>query len=217
MKNPEIRKKRIETLSSKQIFTLPNAISLGRLWLLLPLFVFLHRGGEDNLWALVIMGIALLTDLLDGLIARVFHQESEWGKVLDPVADKAWIGFLALFLALPWREHQLPWQFLTLILLRDGAIVVAGYFAYRKTDSILPANFLGKVTMVVVAVTLISYTVYWTPDLLPIPLPEALMWLAVLMILVSSASYVQRYRHMISQLSSQNPLPRTPTPLKANS
>jgi CDP-diacylglycerol--glycerol-3-phosphate 3-phosphatidyltransferase len=195
---------RIAKSLSRQIFTLPNAISLGRLWLLLPLFVFLHHGGDDNMWALVVMGVALLTDMLDGLIARWLHQESEWGKVLDPVADKAWIGFLSLFLAMPWREHQLPWQFLVLTLSRDIAILIAGYFAYRRLGVVLPANLLGKVTMVVVAITLISYTIYWTPEILPIPLPEILLWIATVMILLSGYSYIRRYRVIIQEMESHD-------------
>lgn len=207
---------RIVKSLSRQIFTLPNAISIGRLWLLLPLFAFLHHGGDENIWALFVMGVALLTDMLDGLIARWLHQESEWGKVLDPLADKAWIGLLSLFLAMPWREHQLPWQFLALILARDVAILIVGYFAYRRLGVVLPANLLGKVTMVVVAVTLISYTVYWTPDFLIIPLPEILMWIASFMILLSGYSYSQRYRSLIAKTTPQTPLARASSPLKVN-
>jgi hypothetical protein len=85
--------------SSHRLWTLANILSIGRLLLLWPLFVYLRQGKDANWYAMAVMGAALLTDMLDGLIARHFHQESDWGKVLDPLADKVWIGCLAVFLA----------------------------------------------------------------------------------------------------------------------
>ncbi len=182
-----------------RLLTFANIISVGRLLLLIPLFIFLKRGeaGNGNFWAMVVMGLALLTDLLDGLIARVFHQESEWGKVLDPIADKAWIGCLAIFLALPWRSHPLPWGFLALILARDAAIVGGAYYAYRKTGIVVKSSWPGKITMVAEAITLISYAIYFSHDAVPWLRPEYLLWATTALIVFSSGYYAAILHRMM--------------------
>ncbi len=190
---------------TRRFFTLANLISLGRLLLLFPLFVFLREGelGNGNRWALVIMGIALLSDMLDGMLARMLHQISDWGKVLDPIADKLWINFLGLFLAMPWRDHPLPWQFFALIVFRDLGIIAAGFYAYKRIGIVLASNMFGKVTMVAEALALIAYTVYWQPTFAPWFRPELLVWIVSVMIIVSGLIYTLRLRDLLAQYSRQ--------------
>lgn len=196
--------------------TTANFITIGRLLLLVPLFICLRRGsaGHGNFWALFIMGLALLSDMLDGLIARLFKQESNWGRILDPVADKLWIGFLALFLAMPWREHPLPWWFLALILLRDLAIVGGASYAYWRTGAVMAANWLGKVAMVIAALTLISYTIYETTSEVFLVRPEALIWLTTLLILLSGIGYAYRLRIVLTDAERRARMARQSPPLK---
>lgn len=190
-------------VNTQRFLTLANVISIARLLLLFPLFVFLRQGERENgnVWALVIMGIALLTDLLDGMVARLLKQVSEWGKVLDPLADKIWINFLGLFLVMPWRDHPLPWEFFGMILVRDVGIVFAAYYAYRRTGTVLQSNMFGKVTMVAEVVVLIDYTIYWQPALVPWLRPELLVWIVAVMIVASSIAYTLRLRSLLSQHS----------------
>lgn len=204
---------------AKRLYTAANALSFGRLLLLIPLFVFLRQGkeGNGNLWAIGVMGAALLTDWLDGLIARHFRQVSDWGKVLDPVADKIWIGFLALFLALPWREHPLPLGFLLLLILRDMAIVAAAIYAYRRIGTILTSNWFGKVAMVAEALTLLSYTVYWQHPSFRLLNPSLLMWVTLLLIVISSISYILRLRAVLAEARRNPALTRPTSPLNASS
>lgn len=184
-----------------RFWTPPNILSVGRLVLLVPLFVFLRRGseGNGNVWALIIMGAALLSDMLDGLIARVFRQESEWGRVLDPLADKTWLGCLAIFLALPWREHPLPWEFLLLILMRDVLIVAGAYLVFARTGHVVHSNWLGKIAMVAEAIALISYTYYWKIDPLPWLKPEVIVLVAGALLIASAASYTVRARQLFAR------------------
>lgn len=189
-----------------RVWTLPNVLSVGRLVLLIPLFIFLRKGreGGGDFWALVIMGTALLTDMLDGFIARVFRQESEWGRVLDPLADKTWLGCLAIFLALPWREHPLPWEFLLVMLVRDVLIVAGAYLVFARTGHVVHSNWMGKLAMLAVAVTLISYTYYWKIDPLPWLSPEVLVWATVLLLAISAISYIVRARQLFASLAVQS-------------
>ena len=75
----------------KEIFTIPNLLSLFRL-VLIPVYVVIYlnaRAPEDYFLAGGILAVSCLTDLVDGKIARHFNMISTVGKVLDPVADKS--------------------------------------------------------------------------------------------------------------------------------
>ena len=71
---------------SKDLMTIPNAISFTRILLITPFVAFFIK--EMYVAAAITVGISGLSDLFDGMIARKFNQESELGKVLDPLADK---------------------------------------------------------------------------------------------------------------------------------
>ena len=70
-----------------KIFTIPNVLSFFRI-LLVPVFVWLYAFRDERIWALIVLIVSGVTDLLDGFIARHFHMISDLGKMLDPVADK---------------------------------------------------------------------------------------------------------------------------------
>lgn len=71
---------------SNRAFTIPNILCLIRILLLTPFVNFFLD--KDYIWAGIILVLSGLTDCLDGFIARHFNQESELGKILDPLADK---------------------------------------------------------------------------------------------------------------------------------
>jgi cardiolipin synthase len=73
--------------SSDRILTIPNVITVARLSLL-PVFVWLLFAKDDRSSAAYLLAVIGTTDFFDGYIARHFHQVSELGKVLDPVADR---------------------------------------------------------------------------------------------------------------------------------
>lgn len=182
---------------TNRFWTLANIVTFGRLVLLIPLFMGLRAGEAGNRWAIVVMVAALLTDMLDGLIARHYNQVSEWGKVLDPVADKLWLGCLAVFLALPTRQPPLPWQFLAILFGRYLLVLAGGWYAYRRTGVIMMSNWFGKVTMVGEALTMVSYTIYWTDGMLGLR-PEWFLYFTVVMIVVSTGVYAWRFFRIIS-------------------
>ena len=74
----------------KEIFTIPNLLSLFRI-LLIPVYVNLYLEAKEDYQYLLagsVLALSCLTDLADGIIARNFHMISNVGKVLDPLADK---------------------------------------------------------------------------------------------------------------------------------
>ncbi|MBX7148435.1 CDP-alcohol phosphatidyltransferase family protein [bacterium] len=102
----------------KEKITLPTYITLTR-FLLVPVFIYLFL--QEKYWpSVIVLGIASITDFLDGLIARKFNMRSKLGSMLDPLADK----FLMLlsFIALS-KLGRIPWELTILIVFRDFGIV----------------------------------------------------------------------------------------------
>lgn len=91
-------KKEINNDSSDEILTIPNILSFFRILLITP-FMILFLNGQ-YIWATVMIIISGLTDCVDGFVARHFNQVSDFGKILDPVADK-----LNTFSSRYWNLH----------------------------------------------------------------------------------------------------------------
>src|SRR6478672_11650950 len=96
---------------------LPNALTIGRL-VLIPVFVVLMiRSGHAPSWpAGIVFFVAGVTDQLDGFLARLWHVESRFGKVADPLADRLMIDAAVILLV---AYGRLPWPGLVVIIARD--------------------------------------------------------------------------------------------------
>ncbi len=137
---------------SDRFFTISNLLSILRALLSIPLFFVMTSGSEDsNMWGAVIMIIAAATDKLDGDLARHFHQETEWGKILDPIADKIGVGTTLVVLLLLGR---IPVWFVASVLSRDLLILGAGVWLKQSRGVVLPSNMTGKWAVGIIALTL---------------------------------------------------------------
>jgi len=127
-------------VASDRVATVPNALSLLRL-LGVPLFLWLALGPKADGWAIVVLVVSSFTDWLDGKLARLLHQTSKLGQLLDPAADRLYI--LATVLALSVR-HIMPWWLAAVLIGRD--VVLAGFLPLLKRLGYgpLPVHYLGK-------------------------------------------------------------------------
>lgn len=130
-------------------FTPANLVSLMRAMMVFPAIMAIMA--HLNLLAASIFVTAFLSDLADGLLARKMNDVSEWGKVIDPLADKIFVGCVVLAMA---YYDYIPWWFVLAILGRDIVIVLAGIWATRKFKVVLPSNYPGKAAVLVISVTL---------------------------------------------------------------
>ena len=103
---------------------IPNALTSLRLLLAIPICIFIYQGNE--LFALLLFIFAGISDGFDGYLARRFSWETEFGKLLDPLADKCLI--LSTLLALAYVQ-LLPIWLVSILLVRD-ALVVMGSMLY---------------------------------------------------------------------------------------
>jgi cardiolipin synthase (CMP-forming) len=109
-----------DAVATDRILTVPNVITVVRL-AMLPVFLWLLFAQEDRAKAAALLAVLGATDFLDGYIARHFHQVSEIGKVLDPVADRLlfFVGVGAILV-----DGSVPVWFAVAVLVRE--VLVAG-------------------------------------------------------------------------------------------
>lgn len=141
----------------KKIFTIPNILSMVRICLI-PIIVWLFLGKENYLLAGVFVVISGLTDVLDGWIARTFNMISDFGKVLDPFADKSTQAVVILLLLTRFPLMLLP---LSIGIVKEIFMTVTGYMIVKKRDIVLGANWHGKVATVVLTVTMALHLVWY--------------------------------------------------------
>lgn len=138
------------TARKEDLFTLPNILSYIRI-LLVPLFVYIFL----NKWywqsALVVM-IAAITDVIDGFIARKFNMITDWGKFIDPVADK-----LMQFAMLVVTILKAPFVLILVIafVLKESILLVIGLYIYHKGNNLNGAMWCGKLCTVVLDICML--------------------------------------------------------------
>lgn len=133
-------------LTKKDIWTIPNILSFFRI-LLIPLMVWCYLRVE-NPWATVgVIVLSGITDVADGFIARRFNMISDFGKFIDPVADKLTQVAMAGCLLM---RYPLMWLLFLLMVVRESCLFIWGYLAIRENNYMSGAKWYGKVSTVVV-------------------------------------------------------------------
>ncbi|MBQ8894798.1 MAG: CDP-alcohol phosphatidyltransferase family protein [Clostridia bacterium] len=169
-----------------QFFTIPNLLSYLRLGLI-PAIVWLYCGMRSYTAAAWMMAVSAATDVVDGWIARHFDLVTDWGKIIDPIADK--LTQIAICFCLAWR--YIPVRFmLVLLIVKEVYMGIIGLIFIHKTDSVEGAVWYGKMTTVLfflVALLLILF-----PDL-PNPAVIAAVAVECASIILSMILYTARY------------------------
>lgn len=185
---------------------LANKLTLMRV-ILVPVFVVFMAVDAiplNYLWALAVFGIASLTDMIDGKVARKYNMITDFGKFLDPLADKILVAAaLVCMVELKWTYSWV----VVIILVREFAVsgvrlVAAG----SEKKVVIAAGWLGKVktavTMVAIAVILVLHVL--TDNLVLIPtgayvgiISDVLMIASAALTLWSGIQYMYDYREFI--------------------
>ena len=143
----------------KEIFTIPNLLSLFRL-ALIPVYITVYLNAEED-WqyyvAGAILAVSCVTDLIDGKIARRFHMISTVGKVLDPLADKATQFTLTLCLSVHYPVLR---PVLVLFVIKEGFQLIVGIIHFRKGKMLSGALMAGKICTTILFVSLIALVLF---------------------------------------------------------
>jgi CDP-diacylglycerol--glycerol-3-phosphate 3-phosphatidyltransferase len=171
------------------VWNIANGLTMLR-GVLVPVFLLLllHDDGRDDVWrvaAWAAFAVASVTDRVDGQIARSRGLVTDFGKIADPIADKALIGAALVGLSM---LGELAWWVTVVILVREVGITLLRFFVIRH--GVIPASRGGKVKTLVQAVAI---------GLLVLPLGGWLhdaalivMYVAVVVTVVTGVDYVLR-------------------------
>jgi CDP-diacylglycerol--glycerol-3-phosphate 3-phosphatidyltransferase len=172
-----------------RLVNLPNSLTVLRL-AAVPVFavLLLRDGGQDDAgrwWAALAFALAILTDRYDGMIARRTGQITEFGKLADPIADKALTGMALIALSI---LDLLPWWVTIVILVRELAVTLLRVWVIRH--GVIAASRGGKMKTVAQSLAIFLY-------LLPISglLASARWWVmaaAVALTVATGVDYVYR-------------------------
>lgn len=182
---------------------LPNKLTMLRV-ILVPVFMvfaaFSRYGtAEYNqvfmLVAGIVFAVASITDFLDGYIARKYHLVTDFGKFMDPLADKCLTTAAFIYMVVDGMCHPVV---LAVILFREFAVAGVRMIAAER-GTVIAANLWGKVKTVLQMVTIIFYYVVQffvsSPALIAfILIVQALCWLVAAVTVLSGAIYLWQNR-----------------------
>lgn len=171
--------------SQNKILTVPNLLTILRM-LLIPVIVWLYIFRKEYVWALVVVIFSGLTDLADGKIARKYNLISNFGKVMDPVADK--LTQVATLFCLVTR-FPLMWLPLVLLAVKEIINGILCYNAIRKSGIVLCSDWHGKVATTLLYVTVAAHML-WV-NILPVA-SQILIYATSAIMLYSGVMYVIR-------------------------
>lgn len=138
----------------KTVITIPNIVTLIRL-LILP-FVLISLNNGQNIQAFILILVAGFTDTLDGFLAKVLHQSTTVGKILDPIVDKIFTVSILIHLYV-YRDFP-SWAFYSIIGL-ELAILIGGYLLIMKHHKIPSSNIPGKIAVIFVSLSIYLYVI----------------------------------------------------------
>ena len=138
-----------------KIFTISNFLSLSRI-IILPFFIYFIKNQSYNRSLLFIFFLLffIATDYLDGFLAKKLNQVTKLGKVLDPVADKISIITISYLISL---YRSFPVWAVYIILIRECLILFGSTILIKKKDFIPTSNIIGKASVFLLSLSLLSY------------------------------------------------------------
>ncbi|CAB4914038.1 unannotated protein [freshwater metagenome] len=175
-------------VANDKILNIPNSLTALRL-LAVPILIWLLAldTSDARAWATVVFLLAAFTDLLDGAIARKRGEITSFGKLADPIADKALIGTALIGLSI---MNDLAWWITIVILVRELGVTFLRMWVLKF--GVIPASRGGKAkTMAqIIAISMYLYVpenlVWWNN------VAEGVMAIAVLLTLITGFDYVMR-------------------------
>lgn len=130
---------------SHKIFTVPNLLSMLRIVLIVPFLVFFFRGENTLPHACAMLVLSGISDCLDGVIARAFHQFSALGELLDPIADKLTLGAVAVCMIVTYIDYPAIFLLFILFMCKEFLMGVGGIVLWsRRRARPGPAEWYGK-------------------------------------------------------------------------
>ena len=182
-------KKVYSTDRREENMNLPNKLTILRI-ILIPLMAVLYFCGLHYAAAAVFL-IAVITDVLDGKIARKHNLVTVFGKFLDPIADKL-LNLSALLLVI-WYQPNIFVTVCTMIIIAREFLVTGFRIVAASNQIIIAADRLGKIKTIVQDVAIIFLMIEnWPFSFIGVPVDMILLGAAALMTIISGVNYIAK-------------------------
>ena len=170
---------------------LPNKLTIARV-ICVPIFVVLYYL-DLNLWACIVFVVASITDMLDGRIVRSRNLVTNFGKIMDPLADKVLVyAAFCLFI----EKGVMPGWMLIIILAREFAVSGMRTVAASQ-GTVVAAGMTGKIKTVLQMFAVIFLLLAPYAKALDI-IGKVLLWASLVMTIVSGAEYIIKNKNVFS-------------------
>ena len=174
---------------------LANFLSISRLISSVPLIYCLNGMHIDNdlkIYSILIIVYIFLSDILDGYFARKANIVTEFGKIIDPVADKICLVVVLIYLI---DVYQLPFLiFFILLSIRDCILLMYTLYLMITHNHVTQANKYGKLFIFCSLVTLVLY-VYK----INVILSQSMYYVTLFMLVWSTIEYIKQHRKKIEE------------------
>lgn len=181
----------------REYFSIPNLLGYLRI-ILIPIFLVLYLGAEtteDYYAAAGVMMISFLSDFFDGKIARRFHMITEFGKILDPIADKLTQAAMAVSFS-----YRYPAMMVLLVMLicKEGFMGIVGAYMMKKGYRMNGAQMHGKICTAVLDLVMLIVLLF--PEL-PFLTVNILVGISLVFMLNSLYRYAAMYWKVWKEIS----------------
>ena len=185
------------------MLNIANLLTMLRI-LLVPVFVvvFFHDGADDAWWrlgAFAVFAVAMFTDYVDGYLARRLGLVTDFGKIADPIADKALIAAAMISLSV---VHELFWWVTVVILVREVGITLWRLFGVDHVVAASKGGKLKTVTQTVGLGLLILPLAHWFW-----PIEWVVMGVAVALTVYTGIDYLIKARRAADTARGSNGIP----------
>ncbi|MFV0394001.1 MAG: CDP-alcohol phosphatidyltransferase family protein [Coprobacillaceae bacterium] len=149
--------------SKDKLLNIPNGLCFFRI-ALIPVFLYVYLNANDSehyFIAAIVLVVSGFTDFLDGFIARKFDMITDFGKLIDPIADK--LTQIAVAYALVYT-YPLAWLLVAIIILKDGMLGIVGLYLFQYGVQIKGASWWGKIATAYFYLIVIILVAFYIPD-----------------------------------------------------
>lgn len=175
---------------------IPNILTISR-FVLIP-FIVISLLSENYILSIILLSISGITDILDGVIARKFNFISNFGKLIDPLADKATQVSILVTLVF---QNVIPLWILVVIFAKEMLMIAGASFLYGK-DLVVSSRWYGKLSTTMIYLAMVSSFAInlWNKPLIQHPeysakmLPNFDIYLYIIAIVVTIFSLVMYWK-----------------------
>ena len=177
-----------------KIINISNFLSILRLFSGIPLVIclrFMDESPQYLYWSISIILFIVISDILDGYLARKYNSVTSFGKIIDPVSDKICLMFILIYLIEIYPLRFL--LFFMLLSIRDIILITFTSYLAIYHDTVTQANTYGKMFIFVTMLMIISYIFMFNNSI-----SNILYIMSVILLIISMFIYIKAHIETIN-------------------